>query len=89
MIQIAERFNDATQDDLDKSTKEKDVCCICLSAMNTLGKVKKLTCNHLLHTTCLCDIIQKARSRTAKCPICRVSECCEVVVIVVKMMSIL
>lgn len=87
MIQIAERFNDATQDDIDKSIKEKDVCCLCLSAMNKLGKVKKLTCNHLLHTTCLCDIIQKAkqmaRSRTitiqnaiqmARCPICRVSD---------------
>ena len=57
------------------SSKEKDVCCICLSEMNKVGYVKKMEqCNHLLHTMCIIEVAEKARSaETALCPLCRVS----------------
>ena len=74
MLQIAAQFNDATEDDIQTSSKEKDVCCICLSEMNKVGYVKKMTCNHLLHTMCIIEVAEKARSaETALCPLCRVS----------------
>ena len=74
MLQIAAQFNDAAEDDIQTSSKEKDVCCICLSEMNKVGHVKKMTCNHLLHTMCIIEVVEKARSaETALCPLCRVS----------------
>ena len=79
-IQIAAQFNDATEDEIKLASEEKDVCCICLSEMNNkLGQgVKKLKqCSHLLHTKCICDVVEKARSvDTALCPLCRVSIGC-------------
>ena len=73
MMQIAGQFNDATLDDIKKANSQKDVCCICLSGMK-LGRVKKMMCNHLLHTKCICEVVEKARSiQAALCPLCRVS----------------
>ena len=71
--QIAGQFNDATEDAIKKAKSEKDVCCVCLSEMK-LGKVKRMRCNHLLHTKCICEVVEKARSiQAALCPLCRVS----------------
>ena len=71
--QIAGQFNDATLDDIKKAKSEKDVCCVCLSEMK-LGKVKRMRCNHLLHTKCICEVVEKAKSiQAALCPLCRVS----------------
>ena len=73
MMQIAGQFNDATMDDIKKANSQKDVCCICLSGMK-LGRVKKMMCNHLLHTKCICEVVEKARSiQAALCSLCRVS----------------
>ena len=72
-MQIAGQFDDATEDDIKKAKLEKDVCCICLSEMK-LGRVKKMMCNHLLHTKCICEVVEKAKSiQAALCPLCRVS----------------
>ena len=73
MMQIAGQFNDATMDDIKKANSQKDVCCICLSGMK-LARVKKMMCNHLLHTKCICEVVEKAKSiQAALCPLCRVS----------------
>ena len=38
------------------------------------GNVKKVACGHLYHTTCLREIIERARSiEAARCPLCRAS----------------
>ena len=43
--------------------------------MKVIGTVKKmLRCKHLLHTICICEVVEKARSvAAALCPLCRVS----------------
>ena len=57
-----------------KAKSSGDVCCICLSKMK-LGKTKKLSCNHMLHTMCLCEMLERVqRFDAALCPQCRVSE---------------
>ena len=54
-----------------------DVCCVCLVPM-TSGNVKKLGCEHLFHTNCLREVVERARSlRRASCPLCRTPLCGE------------
>ena len=66
-------FEDASELDLRKVSATGDVCCICLGTMST-GNVKKVGCGHLYHTTCLREVVERARSiEAARCPLCRAS----------------
>jgi len=66
-------FDDASEVDMRKASISGDVCCICLGTMTT-GNVKKVGCGHLYHTTCLREVVERARSiDLAKCPLCRSS----------------
>jgi hypothetical protein len=66
-------FDDASELDLRKASVTGDVCCICLGTMST-GNVKKVGCGHLYHTTCLREVVERARSiEAARCPLCRAS----------------
>jgi hypothetical protein len=66
-------FDDASELDLRKAVQTGDVCCICLGTMST-GSVKKVGCGHLYHTTCLREVVERARSiEAARCPLCRAS----------------
>ena len=68
------RFEDATEFDLRKAALSGDVCCICLASMNSTAQVKKVGCGHLYHTSCLREVVERARSlEAARCPLCRAS----------------
>jgi hypothetical protein len=65
-------FGNASEMDLRKASAAGDVCCICLGGMNAVGQVKKVGCGHLYHTTCLRQVVERARSmEDARCPLCR------------------
>lgn len=51
-----------------RGKKLDDDCAICLQSMYS-KKVKKLGCNHLLHTTCYDALISSNCNKT--CPVCR------------------
>jgi len=37
------------------------------------GKTKKMSCNHLLHAKCICEVVRNATSNeSALCPLCRI-----------------
>ena len=75
-LYFAAQFTDAVEAETKKAKSSGDVCCICLSKMK-LGKTKKkkLSCNHMLHTMCLCEMLERVqRFDAALCPQCRVSE---------------
>lgn len=66
-------FENASQLDLRKAAAAGDVCCICLRGMST-GGVKKVGCGHLYHSSCLREVVERARSmEAARCPLCRAS----------------
>lgn len=66
-------FEDASEIELKKAVSAGDVCCICRGTM-TLGTTKKVGCGHIYHTTCLRQVIGRARSmEAARCPLCRAS----------------
>jgi hypothetical protein len=66
-------FDDASELELRKAVATGDVCCICLGTM-TMGNVKKVGCAHLYHTSCLREVVERARSiAAARCPLCRAS----------------
>ena len=66
-------FEDATELEMNKNND--DVCCICLGSMSIDGSpVKKVSCGHMYHTTCLREVVERARTiEAAKCPLCRAS----------------
>jgi hypothetical protein len=71
-----EEFQDASELDIKKAAACGDVCCICLSSMSWIGlrntHVKKLKCGHMYHTSCLREVVERARSMdAARCPMCR------------------
>ena len=66
-------FENASELDLRKAAASGDVCCICLGGMST-GNVKKVGCGHMYHTSCLREVVERARSmEAARCPLCRAS----------------
>ena len=66
-------FQDASDLEMRRASAAGDVCCICLGTMST-GNVKKVGCGHLYHTSCLREVVERARSvETARCPLCRAS----------------
>jgi len=66
-------FENASEMDLHKAAAAGDVCCICLGGMTT-GNVKKVGCGHLFHSSCLREVVERARSmEAARCPLCRAS----------------
>lgn len=66
-------FENATTIDLQKAAANQDVCCICLGSISCFtNHVKKLSCNHLYHTSCLRSVVELARPmEAARCPLCR------------------
>lgn len=70
------QFRDASELDIKKAAAGGDVCCICLSSMRWIGlrntHVKKLSCGHMYHTSCLREVVERARTMdAARCPMCR------------------
>jgi len=64
-------FTTATELERQKASANADVCCICLTTLS-IGHVKKVGCGHLYHSTCLREVVERARSiEAAKCPLCR------------------
>ena len=60
-------LENATHEELSKAD---DVCCICLCSLTS--EVKKVSCGHFYHATCLRELVERARSiEAAKCPLCR------------------
>ena len=55
-------FPEASPADLCKQ-EEADVCCICLKALRR--SVKKLPCNHLIHSACLLQCLEKCGAGAA------------------------
>ena len=67
-------FSNATPEELHKAAMAGDVCCVCLCSMTCSNKVKKVACGHLYHTSCLREVVERARSlEAARCPLCRAS----------------
>jgi hypothetical protein len=58
-ISYEELLNDNNDDD----------CTICLEEFNNDDEIVKLKCNHLFHSKCIDDWIEKNQS----CPLCRVN----------------
>ncbi|GKY91851.1 hypothetical protein MPSEU_000156700 [Mayamaea pseudoterrestris] len=70
--ELNSRFDDATDMELRKAAAAGDVCCICLTSMNSTTQVKRVGCGHLYHTSCLREVVERARSlESARCPLCR------------------
>ncbi|KAL9188398.1 LOW QUALITY PROTEIN: hypothetical protein ACHAXT_006776 [Thalassiosira profunda] len=64
-------FADASDLDIRKASAAGDCCCICLNSLR-LGKIKKAPCEHLFHSNCLREVVERERSISlAKCPLCR------------------
>ncbi|QVM06894.1 hypothetical protein D8B26_001597 [Coccidioides posadasii str. Silveira] len=45
-----------------------DYCAICLDALQEDSMVRRLTCNHMFHSTCIDPWLT---GRTAQCPVCK------------------
>tara|TARA_Y100000816_G_C25969715_1_gene506016 strand:- start:568 stop:921 length:354 start_codon:yes stop_codon:yes gene_type:complete len=48
-------------------------CCICLEEFSDTENLKKLSCNHVIHTKCYSEItsFNKYKNILSECPLCR------------------
>ena len=47
------------------------LCMICLDSLENTNNINLPKCNHILHSSCFCEYIQKRNGYEINCPVCR------------------